>query len=47
MHHAESIGHGQEQLEDIPHVEATQRELTNLIGGGAPTNGAAEESASA
>ena len=42
----ESAGeHGQEQLEDIPHVEATQRELTNLIGGGAPTNGAADESA--
>ncbi|NUP49548.1 MAG: PH domain-containing protein [Catenulispora sp.] len=28
----ESAGeHGQEQLQDIPHVEATQRELTNLI----------------
>jgi len=40
----ESAGeHGQEQLEDIPHVEATQRELTNLIGGGQPSNGAEEE----
>ena len=30
----ESAGeHGQEKLEDIPHVEATQRELTNLISG--------------
>jgi len=28
----ESAGeHGQEQLQDIPHVESTQRELTNLI----------------
>jgi uncharacterized membrane protein YdbT with pleckstrin-like domain len=36
----ESAGeHGQENLEDIPHVEATQRELTNLIGGGQPTHG--------
>ena len=36
----ESAGeHGQEQLEDIPHVEATQRELTNLISGGQAANG--------
>lgn len=35
----ESAGeNGQEQLDDIPHVESTQRELTNLIGGGAPTH---------
>lgn len=40
----ESAGeHGQEQLSDIPHVEATQRELTNLIGGGAPLNGGEAE----
>jgi uncharacterized membrane protein YdbT with pleckstrin-like domain len=38
----ESAGeHGQEQLEDIPHVEDTQRELTNLIGGGSPSHGQA------
>lgn len=38
----ESAGeHGQEQLEDIPHVEETQRELTNLISGGRATHGAA------
>jgi uncharacterized membrane protein YdbT with pleckstrin-like domain len=39
----ESAGeHGQENLQDIPHVESVQRELTNLIGGGAPTNGVEE-----
>jgi len=40
----ESAGeHGQEQLDDIPHVEETQRELTNLISGGRATHGAAAE----
>ena len=43
----ESAGeHGQEQLEDIPHVEATQRELTNLIGGGTPEHGTDVEAGS-
>ena len=38
----ESAGeHGQEQLEDIPHVESTQRELTNLISN-VGANGTAE-----
>ncbi|MFL6114683.1 MAG: PH domain-containing protein [Catenulispora sp.] len=38
----ESAGeHGQEQLQDIPHVEATQRELTNLISN-VGTDGTAE-----
>jgi uncharacterized membrane protein YdbT with pleckstrin-like domain len=38
----ESAGeHGQEQLEDIPHVESTQRELTNLISS-VGANGTAE-----
>ena len=41
----ESAGeHGQEQLQDIPHVEATQRELTNLISS-VGAGGAAEEEA--
>ena len=39
----ESAGeHGQEQLQDIPHVEATQRELTNLISN-VGTHGTAED----
>ncbi|MBS2535044.1 PH domain-containing protein [Catenulispora sp. NF23] len=38
----ESAGeHGQEQLEDIPHVESTQRELTTLISN-VGVNGTAE-----
>jgi len=38
----ESAGeHGQEQLDDIPHVESTQRELTNLISN-VGANGTAE-----
>ncbi|ACU69753.1 membrane-flanked domain protein [Catenulispora acidiphila DSM 44928] len=37
----ESAGeHGQEQLEDIPHVESTQRELTNLISNVGPSGSA-------
>ncbi|NUR62308.1 MAG: PH domain-containing protein [Catenulispora sp.] len=40
----ESAGeHGQEQLQDIPHVEATQRELTNLISNVGPSGAAEEE----